>query len=143
MKIIVLALTLILTSFVAKSQVFFKNSYDEPVWVSLAYYSSTKEYKGWVTKGWVKIAPGEKKEILKFNPMGQYLYYYAETKGTKKKFEGKTIFLAHPSDAFIIKNADKEYVQKETPAYKWYKFREINKGGADIVKLKYTIDFKY
>jgi len=143
MKVILLTLTLILTSFVAKSQVFFNNSYDEPVWVALAYYRDTKEYKGWVTKGWFKIAPGEKKEILSFNPMGQYLYYYAQTKDAKKKFEGKTSLLVHPTDAFTIKNADKEYVQKEKPAYKWYKFREVNKGAKDIVKLKYTIDFKY
>lgn len=143
MKTILFSLFLTLTTLTAKSQVFFKNSYDEPVWVVIGYYSDTKEYKGWVTKGWYKVSPGERKEILSFNPMGQYLYYYAQTKDAQKKFEGKTNLLVHPTDAFNIKNADKEYVQKETPAYKWYKFREVNKGGADIVKLKYTIDFKY
>ena len=143
-KKVILTIAIFFATFLTtKAQVFFNNNYSEPVWVSLAYFSNSKEYKGWVTKGWFKIEPGEKKEILSYNPTGQFLYYYAQTKDATKKFEGKTNLLAHPSDAFVIKNADKEYVQKENPKYAWYKFREIDKGLKDMVKLKYTIDFKY
>ena len=143
MKTLLILIILTLTSLSLKSQIYFKNSYDEPVWVTLGFYSDTKEYKGWVTKGWYKVAPGEKKQILSYNPLSQNIYYYAQTKDAKKKFEGKASLLVHPTNSFTIKNADKEYVKNENSAYKWYKFRELNKGGIDIVKLKYTIDFKY
>ncbi|MCW3085955.1 MAG: hypothetical protein JWP12_3321 [Bacteroidetes bacterium] len=126
-----------------KAQVFFNNKYNEPVWVVLGYPVDTKAYKGWVTVGWYEVAPGENKEILNYNPTGQYIYYYAQTKGGVKKFEGANYLLADPKKAFNIKNADKEYVQNENPSYKWYKFRQIDKGAKDMFKLKYTIAFEY
>lgn len=141
MKAIVLSLIIILIPLVGKTQVYFKNNYNEPVWVTLGYYIDTKSYKGWVTKGWFKIAPGEKTEILSYNTTTQYLYYYAETRNSNRKFAGNTTFLVNPKNQFYIKNADKEYVKKENPIYKWYKFRTVNKGGIDIWKTKYTIDF--
>lgn len=137
----ILLISIFFSAFLAKAQIYFNNSYNEPVWVSLAYYADTKEYKGWVTQGWFKVEPGEKKEVLSYNPMGQLIYYYAQT--TEKKFEGKSYLLVDPSDAFTIKNADKEYVKKENPKYAWYKFREVDKGLKDMVKLKYTIDLQY
>lgn len=142
-KIILTIAVFFATFLTTKAQIYFNNNYSEPVWVALAYPVDSKEYKGWVSTGWFKVEPGEKKSILNVNPNGQYIYYYAQTKDAAKKFEGEANLLCNPFDAFTIKNADKQYVKKDNPKYKWYKFRQIDKGIKDIVKLKYTIDFKY
>lgn len=143
-KKLILSIAILLSSYLTcRAQIYFNNNYDEPVWVSLAYFSDSKEYKGWVTKGWFKVEPGEKKEILSYNPMGQFIYYYAQTKDAAKKFEGKSSLLVDPIEAFTIKNADKDYVKKENSKLVWRQFREIDKGLKDMLKLKYTIDFRY
>lgn len=143
MKKLILSLILILSAFFANAQVYFKNNYDEPLWVTLGYHVNTKEFEGWKTVGWFKVIPGEKKELLSFNPSGQYLYYHAHTEGRVKSFGGESNLLVHPVNAFKIKNADKEYVKEEHPEYAWYKFIQVDKGKLDALKLKYTIEFYY
>ena len=143
MKSILILIIFLISQKVVFSQIYFHNNNSEPVWVCIGYYSDTDEYKGWITKGWYEVVPGEKKAILGFNPMGRYIYYYAETSYGKKKFTGNSVFLVHPGKTFKIINADKQYVQNETPAYRWRNFREVDKGDIDILKLKYTIEFYY
>jgi uncharacterized membrane protein len=143
MKTFLFIFFLLLSSKNLFSQIFFQNNYNEPVWVCISYYSDGNEYKGWITKGWYEVAPGEKKSILNYNPMGRFIYYYAETREGKKKFTGKSTFLIHPSDSFKIKNADKQYVQNENPVYRWRNFREVERGDIDALKFKYTIEFNY
>ena len=124
-------------------QVYFNNKYNEPEWEAIGYKSESKEYSGWVSRGWFKVDPGETKEVLSQNPFNVYIYYYAETEGGKKKFEGNSTFIVDKKDAFFIKNADMNYVLKDNQNYTFYKFRELNKGNSDLWKLKYTIDFIY
>lgn len=106
------------------SQVYFKNSYSEPVYVAIGYYKSTREYKGWVTAGWYKVIPGERRKVLSETPPGDCVYYYAESTVSSKRFEGKTSLLVHPKESFTIINANKQYVQDERPSYKWYSFKK-------------------
>ncbi len=146
MKKILIISSLILSFTIAKSQIYFKNNYSEPVWVSYVYYENTRKFDGWISNGWYKVVPGEKKMLLESNPFGRYVYYYAQSMANgkvKKAFDGKSSFLIHPTDGFNIKNADKEYVMKDNPSYKAVKFRKIDKGAGNFAKFKYTIEFNY
>ncbi len=126
-----------------RAQIYFQNNYDKPVWVAIGYYMSSSDYKGWVTSGWHKVEPGDKKEVLGYDPEDENIYYYAQTKGGAQKFEGQYSLLVDPKDAFTVKNADKPYVKDENPSFQWYKFRQIDKGSFDAFKIKYTINFSY
>jgi uncharacterized membrane protein len=122
-------------------QIFFENNYERTVYVALGYYSETDNYSGWITRGWFKVIPGEKAELLNYNPTGQNLYYYVQTENGKKKFEGDVSLLVHPTDKFYIKNADKQDTKTKYPSYKYYNFIHVDKGNWDFLKLKYTIQF--
>jgi uncharacterized membrane protein len=143
MRKLFLITLMILISQNYKSQIYFKNNTEKPVFVALVHYRSWSDFKGWVSDGWFYVLPNEKKEILGYNPFGQYIYYYAQTKDATQKFEGKHSFLVHPNDSFKIVNADKDYVKEEQPEYRWCSFREIDKGTMDVLKIKYTIELNY
>ena len=143
MKNILLSFLLIFICQNLQSQIYFKNNYNKPVFVAVGYYRDWEEFKGWVTSGWFYVLPNEKKEVLSYNPMNENIYYYAETKGAEKVFEGDSPLLIHPVSEFTIINADKDYVKDENPTYNWAKFRELKKGSLDVLKSKYTIEFSY
>ncbi|MFH0893728.1 MAG: DUF1036 domain-containing protein [Bacteroidota bacterium] len=137
-----LLLVFLAVSMLGKAQVNFKNNYSEPVWVSFCYYLDTKTFKGWVSKGWYKVIPGQKTQLLEYLPEFKTIYYFAKTKNGAKNFEGTTGILVDESAAFTIFNADKDYVKKENPKYAWKKFREY-KVELGSLKLWTTIDFNY
>lgn len=137
----ILFLMLLVASMTSKAQVYFKNNYDKPVYVAVAYYMSTSDYKGWVSSGWYKAEPGDKVQLIGYLP-NSYIYYYAETTDNTKTFDGETSFLVHPTDAFTIKNADMDYVKTNDPAYEWKSFRKYDPGNTAF-KLYTTIDFSY
>jgi uncharacterized membrane protein len=141
MKRLLFALLSLNFSFASWGQVYFENNYDRTVFVAIGYYANSTNFQGYITKGWYKIPSGETKKILGYNPENQYLYYYATTEGSKKKFEGSYLMLMHPSDKFQIWDADKSETKTTYPSYQWAKFNQIDKGNWDFLKLKYTIKF--
>lgn len=127
----------------AFSQIFFRNNYSKPVLVSIGYFADSKDFSGFVSRGWYRVIPGEKKEILSYNPMAQYIYYYAKAADGSEDFTGNVKLLVNNNDAFTIKNANKAYVKNEKPWLRWKSFRTVDKGLKDAFKLKYTIEFNY
>jgi len=125
------------------SQIYFRNNYSKPVLVSIGYLVDSKDFSGFVTRGWYRVIPGEKKEILSYNPMAQFIYYYAKAADGSEDFSGNLKLLVNNNDAFTIRNANKSYVKKEKPWLKWKSFRTVDKGLKDAFKLKYTIEFNY
>lgn len=140
-----LILTLTLLTNRAFSQILFKNNYSKPVFAALAWYQDTPEYKGWVSSGWYKVIPGERKEILTYKPLNGYIYYYAKEFDSDLEFTGNNAFIIHPTEAFRIKNANQQYVIDENSQYVWKRFREVKIDGSllSAFKFSYTIDFSY
>lgn len=136
-----LLIIILLISITSKAQVSFKNNYTKPVNIAIAWYHNAKDFKGWYSKGWFKVEPGEKIQVLSYLPNCN-IYYYAKTTDGTKIFDGKQSFLVNPSDAFTIKNADMEYVKSSNSSYKFYGFREHDTG-TTAFKLKTTIELNY
>lgn len=137
MKVFSFLITFITLPLLSISQVYVKNNYDEPFLVTLAYYEKGSVYNGWITKGWLKVLPGEEKTILHYNPTGKRIYYYAYSEN--EVIQGTHRFLISPKDTFTIKDADKESSKNENTEYEWYEFREINRGKSSLIKNRHTI----
>lgn len=119
------------------SQIFVENLYDEPFFVVLVYNQKGAAYSGWISQGWFEIAPGEKKEILHYNPTGKRIYLHAHS--SIKDIEGGEQFLVAPSGNFRIKNPEKEETKAENSEYEWRYFYEINRRMSSSFKNKETI----
>jgi uncharacterized membrane protein len=106
------------------AQLYFKNNTSEPVEVAYAKWNDDKHKDHWFTKGWWKVDPGETKRIASGIGLQDYCYYYAQSVGGKKKYDGKSTLLIHPTDAFDLDNADKQYQKNNNPDYQWVGFRK-------------------
>jgi uncharacterized membrane protein len=113
------------TSFVSNAQLYLKNNTSEPVWVAYAKWNDSKNQNHWFTVGWYKIDPGDTRQLAAGIGFQDYCYYYAETKGGAKKYEGKTKFLVDRGGEFKIKNADKQYQKDNNSNYEWHGFRKF------------------
>ena len=116
------------------------NKSDRPVFVAIGYYLDSKDFKGFVTKGWYKCEPGYKKEVLGWNPTNEYIYYHVQDMNGND-LGGKYSLLVDAKDAFNIRNADKAYVKESNSNYVWRNFREVDRNGVEQLKIKYTINF--
>jgi|GEM_PF-7038129 len=97
-------------------QLYVKNSTNNPISIAVGWYSENSSC--YVTKGWYNIEPGQTIDPgMTFTSSDDYFFYYA------KGWEGSYKFLTN-SDAFNIKNADKQYVKDDNPSYTWAMFRK-------------------
>jgi uncharacterized membrane protein len=126
----------------AKAQIYFQNNTNEPVFVALCMYYDGSSSKYWGSEGWWKVEPGDKKEVSSAIGFQDNIYYYAFSSISNKEYAGDVNILVHPTNAFSIKNADKEYNQKENPEYVFKKFRHVNMNQG-VLQLKYTIQLNY
>ncbi len=121
----------------AHAQLYVENRYDVDFYVAVAYYQSGTTFTGWISKGWVKLSPGETQEVLHFNPTGKKIYLHAHS--AVRTIEGSQQFLTDTADEFRIKGADKEETFTENPTYQWRSFYEIKRGMSRNLKSKETI----
>jgi len=126
----------------SKAQIYFQNNTNEPVFVALCMYYDGSSSKYWGSEGWWKVEPGDKKEVSSAIGFQDNIYYYAFSSISNKEYAGDVNILVHPTNTFSIKNADKEYNQKENPAYVFKKFRHVNMNQGAL-QLKYTIQLNY
>lgn len=116
-KVIIVSFMFAIT-FTIKAQLYIKNATSKPVSIAVGWYSESKDYTGYVTKGWYNIEPGETiNPGLTFTSSDDHYYYYA------KGWEGNTKLLVGGNEAFNIKNAHLQYVKDANPSYKWVMFR--------------------
>lgn len=126
----------------SKAQIYFQNNTSEPVFVALCVYYDGSNSKYWGSEGWWKVEPGDKKEVSSAIGFQDNIYYYAFSSVSNKEYAGNVNILVHPTNAFSIKNADKEYKQKENPEYVFKKFRHVDMNQGAF-QLKYTIQLNY
>lgn len=119
------------------SQIFVENLYSEPFYVVLVHHQKGASYDGMISQGWFEILPGEKKEILHYNPTSKRIYLHAHS--SLKDIEGAEKFLVAPNGQFRIKNPDKEATKEENPEYEWRYFYEVKRGVSNSFKNKETI----
>lgn len=98
-----------------------KNSTDYAISFCYGKYSSGGSFTGFFTKGWYTIDPGEKKNLgLTFITGSNTFYYYAKSTNGNK-WEGNSKLLVS-SEAFQIKNADKQITKDKSTKYSWVLF---------------------
>ena len=83
----------------------------------------TKEFTGWVSKGWFHINPGELKAVIDLIH-GSLVYYYVQNSDKRVTTGGVRPFLTDPANGFTIRNADMDYNKRERPHLVWQKFTE-------------------
>lgn len=126
MKNIFLLLFTCFLFFKSGAQVHVTNNASEPIWVALAYYSSSNKFSGYVSEGWWKLIPGETAILGSFLKDGDNTYYiHAHTSNYTKKWGAEVQLAVNSADAFKIENCDKPYVLQ----------------GANIKKVGFTKHF--
>jgi|GEM_PF-5754022 len=126
MKAILLTLHFSLLSILGFSQLSLHNGKDVSYKVAIGYFHSSYKYSGWVTEGWIDIAPGDTIQLMDVNPREKFIYYYATSETDTIK--GYRKLLVHPTEKFKIIGAIMLSKKEENPAYEWFKFREVKRG---------------
>jgi uncharacterized membrane protein len=127
-------------AFLAKGQLYIKNSTNKKVNVCIGWYQESTNYTGYMTKGWYNIEPGEKiAPGLNFTSNKDFFYYYAKTDDNKSAWGGKYKLLAS-NKGFYIKNADMQYVKNANSEYYWLEFDKVNVTFSSFGKRTYTLE---
>lgn len=110
MRVYFILFFLLYTNSFTFGQIHVTNNTEEPLNVAVAYFENTNSFSGWISQGWYIIIPGETKIIGSFLKNGDNVYYLHAHSSVSESKWGDETFLAVKSDAFILKNCDKEYL---------------------------------
>ncbi len=130
---------LIFLATAATSQILFQNDYPESIYVSFARYVNQGNSGFWVTQGWFTLNRGTYKKA--FDAIGPHdsIGYFVVTRISEKPFPGTKRLLVHPTDKFLIKNADLEPTAGRNSEYEWRYFRLVRlKPGETSGKIKFS-----
>ena len=119
-KLIPCLLTLFLTTS-AKAQLIIKNTKTDTLQVAIVMLRDTKEFSGWVSKGWYKLNPNDSGAIGPLS--GASIYYFIQTTDNKVSTGGSKAFLVDPKNPFTINGADLKSNHQEN--LKWQDFVEV------------------
>ena len=86
------------------SKVFVKNNCSRPIYVAVRYLTAKNEPEHWQTRGWFKLAAGQKKHIV--DTHNRYVYFYAETRLKDKLYWGGIEFHWFEGERFGFFKAD-------------------------------------
>jgi len=70
---------------------YFKNKTSETVLVAYAYHSPGCDGSEWAKKGWYRITPGATAKVLTGWAGNSKYFYYAETEGVTRVWQGEFI----------------------------------------------------
>ena len=114
----------------AKAQLKFKNSETSPIWIAVAYYVETEDYKGFNSDGWYKIDPNSVITIIPSIKYSTYYYYAKDENGAEWTGSGKYKFVVHSRENFTFKNANMEYNASYFEHKVFKNFKKIDVGQA-------------
>ena len=86
------------------SKVFVKNNCRRPIYVAVRYLAGKNEPEHWQTRGWFKLASGQKKHIV--DTHNRFIYFYAETRLEDKRYWGGDDFHWFEGERFGFFKAD-------------------------------------
>jgi hypothetical protein len=113
MKSLLVYLFLLFTSSVF-SQIYVTNKSSEPIWVATVTYQNNSSFSGYVSNGWYKIIPGERKSCGGKLHGGDNTYYvHAHSSGYTKIWGSDDYFTVNKKKPFTIENCDMKYVQQD------------------------------
>lgn len=106
-----------------------QNNTTEPLNICIMYYSEKDGFNGWVSEGWFKILPNEKRTVgtsISISKKGKGIYVYAKSLDGKKEYYGKDGMARNDNQAyayvtneiFNIKNCGYDYNKDIKGAYK-------------------------
>ena len=98
-------------------QIYATNNTDEPIWVATVTYQKNGSFSGYVSNGWYKIIPGERKNCGGKLRDGDNTYYIHAHNESGSKWGSEKYFAVDKVNAFSIQNCDMEYVLSN-PNYK-------------------------
>jgi hypothetical protein len=136
---LILAGILIFLATATTSQILFQNDYPESIYVSFARYVNQGNSGFWVTQGWFTLNRGTYKKA--FDAIGPHdsIGYFVVTRISEKPFPGTKRLLVHPTEKFLIKNADLETAAGRNGEYEWRYFRLVRfKPGETSGKIKFS-----
>ena len=129
-SIVLLALSCLFGVNTAKAQLKFKNSETNPIFIAVAYYVETEDYKGFNSGGWYKVEPNSTIEIIPTIKYTTYYYYAKDSKGAEWAGSGKYKFVVHSQESFNFKNANMEYNASYFEHKVFKNFKKIDVGQA-------------
>ena len=86
------------------SKVFVKNNCRRPIYVAVRYLEGKNDPEHWATRGWFKLASGQKKHIV--DTHNRFIYFYAETRLQDKIYWGGEEFHWFEGERFGFFKAD-------------------------------------
>ncbi len=137
MKKYFLTAAAIAVSLAANAQLMFKNTKTEVYQLAIAVRVETKDYVGWVSKGWFRLNPGDSATVSELT--GPVVCYFLQTLDNKTSQGGTRQFLVNKKDAFDIKGADLKTTEKQNPAYIWHDFHELKVSDEALRSSRLTV----
>lgn len=101
----------------------FKNTQTETYQMAVAVLVQSKDYNGWISKGWFRLNPGDSAAVSELS--GPTVCYFLNTLDNKISKGGTKAFLVNKKDAFSIKGADLKATEMKNPAYIWRDFHVL------------------
>ena len=109
-------LVLLFVSYSAFCQyLYINNSFSEPLYVCVGYQTKINGWEGWVSHGWSRIIPGEKRAIVSLSNIShERVYVYAQTSRevvNKYQLRGSSVpMIVDLNHGFSIQNCFSDYV---------------------------------
>ncbi|MBS1512428.1 MAG: hypothetical protein JST86_16400 [Bacteroidetes bacterium] len=141
-KRIVLIASLSIFSCKCFSQLVLKNKLLVPIEVCIGWNQDIGKWRGYETKGWFTIYPGQTiRPGLTFTSNHDFFLYYARTTtGVFNEVTKGITLLVNPTSSFDIKNADTENPKKQNPNYQWKAFKTRRVSFKKGQKRKYIFE---
>lgn len=121
------------------AQIYATNNTDEPIWVATVTYQKNGSFSGYVSNGWYKIIPGERKNCGGKLRDGDNTFYIHAHNESGSKWGSEKYFAVDKVNAFSIQNCDMEYVLSN-PNYKLVGFTKkfVHIGFFDLYQTEVT-----
>lgn len=123
------------------AQIYVTNKTEEPIWVATVTYQKNSGFSGYVSNGWYKVIPGERKNCGGKLKDGDNTYYvHANNASGTKTWGNESYFAVDKTDAFSIQNCDLDYVLNN-PNYKRVGFikKFVHIGFFDLYEVEVTL----
>ena len=154
MKHIFFVLLLLLSYSSIGQYLWVQNCFDEPMYVCVSYQTTTNGWTGWISQGWWKVIPGERKAVVPLSDISCNLIYVYSHNGSNCNIPIELVGKNHDmtmiidsNNGFKIQNCFSEYVIAEHPeyvkVYPWVETIDIRKPLFSRLKDQTIVLHKY
>ena len=134
MKLFFSAMIFLLLAKTGFSQLHFRNQSNSDINICIGYYWESDTFTGWVTEGWFSLKTKDLMCIYCKPLINRYYYYYGYTADSLRKEYSGDVSLLVKSDAFKIRNADKQSAMMNDKFF-FKRFRKIDTENSSVFTL--------